>query len=210
MSNQIRVQPIKKSDVSWCLRRADRQNRGECSRRGKDEGVVELDMRLKWKGIIRQSSKRAQFVKILDTNEKRVIEADCFESHESRETQEDERRMGNGNVCDAQTEAVVLLLIIHSVRTLQPTKETDFWKWNRFKAPWFSLPPSLKRSLETTANTALTNPRGTAVWLWNINTCWNLKGLFLIDINEYNCKNKTHIVSPLYCPFFGHRKTTQI
>lgn len=57
---------------------------------------------------------------------KRVIEADCFESHESCETQEDERKMGNGNVCDAQTEAGVLLLIIHSVRTLPSTKDTRF------------------------------------------------------------------------------------
>lgn len=55
-----------------------------------------------------------------------MIEADCFESHESCETQEDERKMGNGNVCDAETEAGVLLLIIHSVRTLWSTKEADF------------------------------------------------------------------------------------
>lgn len=55
-----------------------------------------------------------------------MIEADCFESHESCETQEDERKMGNGNVCDAETEAGVLLLIIHSVRTLRSTKEADF------------------------------------------------------------------------------------
>lgn len=74
-------------------------------------------MQPKWKGIIRQSSNRAQFVKILDTNEKKgVIEADCSESHESCETQGDERRTGNRNVCDAQTQAGVLLLIIHSVR----------------------------------------------------------------------------------------------
>lgn len=51
---------------------------------------------------------------------KGVIEADCFESHENCETQEDEREMGN--VCDAQTEAGMLLLIIHSVRA--PTSES--------------------------------------------------------------------------------------
>lgn len=54
---------------------------------------------------------------------KGVIEADCFESHESCETQEDEREMGN--VCDAQTEAGMLLLIIHSVRAPMSTKETS-------------------------------------------------------------------------------------
>lgn len=65
-------------------------------------------------------------LKLSTLMKKRVIEADCFESHESCETQEDEREMGNGNVCDAQTEAGVLLLIIHSVRALRSTKETDF------------------------------------------------------------------------------------
>lgn len=53
---------------------------------------------------------------------KRVIEADCFANHGSSETQGDEKKMGNGNVCEAQMEAGVLLLIIHSVRTLQSTR----------------------------------------------------------------------------------------
>lgn len=54
-----------------------------------------------------------------------MIEADCCESPESCETQADEREMGDGNVCDAQTEAGVLLLIIHSVRTPPSTKDTS-------------------------------------------------------------------------------------
>lgn len=53
---------------------------------------------------------------------KRVIEADCFANHGSSETQGDEKKMGNGNVCEAQMEAGVLLLIIHSVRMLQSTR----------------------------------------------------------------------------------------
>lgn len=54
-----------------------------------------------------------------------MIEADCFEKHGSSETQEDERKMGNGNVCDAQMEAGVLLLIIHSVRAPPSTKHAS-------------------------------------------------------------------------------------
>lgn len=57
---------------------------------------------------------------------KKVIEADCFERHGGGETQEDERGMGYGNVCGAQTEAGVLLLIIHSVTTRSSTKAADF------------------------------------------------------------------------------------
>lgn len=61
------------------------------------------------------------------TPEKRLIEVDCVESMKAAKHREDESEMGNGNVCDAQTEAAlvengVLLSIIPPVRTLRSTK----------------------------------------------------------------------------------------
>lgn len=132
-------------------------------------------MRHKWKGIIRQSSKGTQFVKILDTNEKKGDWSWLFckpwKQWDTGRWEENGKWKCLWGSDGGWRVAVDNSLCQNAPLHKRLISESETASKSR---DFFS---SLKRSLETTACTALANQRGAAVWFFNINTCLSLRGL---------------------------------